>query len=99
VADVEGIARVGGLFKLLPRVEGRAVELLARPGLDELRPDERVIDFAAVDGMPRLGGAVEVVRPRLAGPVAEDLAVVGDCGLDGVVGCSTSGRSSFGGVG
>jgi hypothetical protein len=93
------MARVGGLFKLLPRVEERAIELLAVPALDELRLDEGVLDFAAVDGMPRLGGAVEVVRPRLAGPVAEDLAAVGECGFGGVASCSASGRSSFVGVG
>ena len=99
MAVVDGMARVGGLFKLLPRVEERAIELLAVPALDELRLDEGVLDFAAVDGMPRLGGAVDAVRPRLAGPVAEDLAAVGDCGLDGVAGCSTSGTSSVDGVG
>jgi hypothetical protein len=83
VVLAEGVARVGGLFKLLPRAE-RAVLLLAVPALDELRLDERVLDFAVADGIPRLGGTVAAVRPRFVGAAAEDLVAVGDCGLDGV---------------
>jgi hypothetical protein len=76
-----GAARVGGLFKLLPRPEGR--DEAATPAFPEreLMLEESVLDFAAeVAGMPRLGGAAADVRPRFVGPVAEDFVAVGEEG-------------------
>jgi hypothetical protein len=87
---VDGAARVGGLLMLLPRADERA-PAPTFPAL-ELKVDV----FEAAGAIPRLGGAVAGVSPRLVGPVAEDLAAAGDDGAEGLEGVGASVGSASG---
>jgi hypothetical protein len=79
-----GDARVGGLFRLLPRVEGRVALVVLL--LLEARLDGRLLVFEVVGRTPRFGGAVAAVKPRFEVVVVEDLLAVGEDGADGFEG-------------
>jgi hypothetical protein len=83
VLDAGG-ARVGGLFKLLPRVEERDADPAPALPERELRFEARVLDFVVVEvaGMPRFGGTADDVKPRFARAVVEDFVAVGEEGCD-----------------